>query len=205
MSIKKIGWLLGGVFLKKKRRTYATIFCQHRQTIIRGFKKKEPIIPDCTCSPIANCICHFTPRVEDIPDEHRSLLHAPQWAEIYAFGNCQSSTSAAGDRDMLGGWAAEGGERYLFESGETYKIAARCSMTVSMTFKSPEHDPLAEADDLDALGTVLESPGIVADEEILRTKDTTGHSYVLGCLNRRLLRLSCRPTVNMVLGEFTAR
>ena len=40
---------------------------------------------------------------------------------------------------------------------------------VSKTFKSAEHDPLAEADDLDALGTFLESWDI-PDEEILRMK-----------------------------------
>ena len=40
---------------------------------------------------------------------------------------------------------------------------------VSITFKSIEHDPLAEADDLDALGTFLKSWD-VTDDEVLRTK-----------------------------------
>ena len=40
---------------------------------------------------------------------------------------------------------------------------------VSTTFGSADHDPLAEADDLDGLGVFLKSSG-VSDDEILRTK-----------------------------------
>ena len=40
---------------------------------------------------------------------------------------------------------------------------------VSSTFGSADHDPLAEADDLDALGVFLNSSE-VSEEEVLRTK-----------------------------------
>ena len=44
-----------------------------------------------------------------------------------------------------------------------------CNRLYRILFKSAEHDPLAEADDLDALGTFLKSWD-VPDEEILITK-----------------------------------
>ena len=61
---------------------------------------------------------------------------------------------ARSDRDMLGGWASERSERYSRTA--KYKIELM-QQAVSKTFKSAEHDPLAEADDLDALGTFLKS------------------------------------------------
>ena len=60
------------------------------------------------------------------------------------------------DRDMLGGWAAEGSDRY--SRAAKYKIEL-IQQAVSKTFKSAEHDPLAEADDLDALGTFSKTLG----------------------------------------------
>ena len=63
---------------------------------------------------------------------------------------------ARSDRDMLGGWASEGSERYSRTA--KYKIELM-QQAVSKTFKSAEHDPLAEADDLGALGT-FKSPGM---------------------------------------------
>ena len=53
------------------------------------------------------------------------------------------------DRDMLGRWATEGSERY--SRAAKHKIECM-QQAVSVTFKSVEHDPLPEADDLDALG-----------------------------------------------------
>ena len=73
---------------------------------------------------------------------------------------------ARGERDMLGGWASEGSERYSRAAKYKIELMQQC---VSNTFKSPEHDLLAEADDLDALGTFLKSWD-VPDEEALRTK-----------------------------------
>ena len=73
---------------------------------------------------------------------------------------------ARSDRDTLGGWASEGSERYSRTA--KYKIELM-QQAVSKTFESAEHHPLAEADDLDALGTFLKSCDIL-DEEILRTK-----------------------------------
>ena len=70
------------------------------------------------------------------------------------------------DRDMLGGWSAEGSERS--SRAAKYKIAWM-RQSVSSTFKSTDLDPLAEADDIDALGVFLKSWD-VPDNEILRTK-----------------------------------
>ena len=72
-------------------------------------------------------------------------------------------------RDMFGGWASEGSERYSRTA--KYKIELM-QHAVSKTFKSLEHDPVAEADDLDALGTLSKSWD-VPDEETLRTKTKT--------------------------------
>ena len=100
-------------------------------------------------------------------------------------------------RDMLGGWASEGSER--FSRTAKYKIEL-VQQGVSKTFKSAEHDPLAEADDLDALGTFLKSWDI-PDEEILRTKthlvsrtflDVSGEDY----------SDSAAAPVDLVPGEF---
>ena len=70
------------------------------------------------------------------------------------------------DRDMLGGWAAEGSERY--SQAAKFKIGMM-QKAVSSTFGSADHDPLAEADDLDSLGVFLNSSE-VSEEEVLRTK-----------------------------------
>ena len=60
------------------------------------------------------------------------------------------------DRDILGGWYAEGSERY--SRAAKYKIAWM-QRSVSATFKSTDLDPLAEADDIDALGEFLKTSG----------------------------------------------
>ena len=70
------------------------------------------------------------------------------------------------DRDMLGGWAAEGSERY--SRAAKFKIGMM-QKAVSSTFGSADRDPLAEADDLDALGVFLNSSE-VSEEEVHRTK-----------------------------------
>ena len=70
------------------------------------------------------------------------------------------------DRDMLGGWSAEGSERY--SRAAKIKITSM-QQAVSATFRSAELDPLAEGDDIDLLGQFLKSWN-VQDDEILRTK-----------------------------------
>ena len=71
---------------------------------------------------------------------------------------------------------------------------------VSSTFKSAEHDPLAEANDLDALGTFLKSWD-VPDEEILRTKTLLVSRTFLAVPREDYSDSSAAP-VNMVPGEF---
>ena len=66
--------------------------------------------------------------------------------------------SSKSDWDILGGWSAEGSERY-----------SRAAKAVSRSFTSSDLDPLGEADDIDALGNFLKSWD-VPDKEILRVK-----------------------------------
>ena len=56
------------------------------------------------------------------------------------------------ERDILGGWSAEGSQRYTRTA--KYKIA-QMQIAVSSTFKSSEPDQLAEADDIDSLADFL--------------------------------------------------
>ena len=70
------------------------------------------------------------------------------------------------DRDMPGGWSAEGSERY--SRAAKHKISTM-QRAVSQSFMSPEPDPLAEADDIDGLGNFLKS-WEVPDQEVLRVK-----------------------------------
>ena len=52
------------------------------------------------------------------------------------------------ERDVLGGWAADGSQRYTRTA--KYKIA-QMQIAVASTFKSSDPDQLAESDDLDCL------------------------------------------------------
>ena len=104
------------------------------------------------------------------------------------------------ERDMLGGWAADGSERYSRAAKHKIEFMQRA---VSMTFKSAEHDPSAEADGLDALGTFLKSWD-VADEEILRTK-TLLLSRTFSDVPREDYSDSAAALVNLVPGEFYTR
>ena len=58
------------------------------------------------------------------------------------------------DRDFLGGWSAEGSQRYTRIA--KYKIA-QMQTAVASTFRSSETDQLAEADDIDSLADFLRS------------------------------------------------
>ena len=58
------------------------------------------------------------------------------------------------DRDILGGWAADGSQRYTRTA--KYKIA-QMQIAVASTFKNSDPDQLAESDDLDCLADFLRS------------------------------------------------
>ena len=58
------------------------------------------------------------------------------------------------ERDVLGGWAADGSQRYTRTA--KYKIA-QMKIAVASTFKSSDPDQLAESDDLDCLADFLRS------------------------------------------------
>ena len=70
------------------------------------------------------------------------------------------------DRDILGGWSAEGSERYTRTA--KYKIAQMQS-AIAATFRNPDADQLGEADDIDDLGDFL-TTWEVPEQSILRTK-----------------------------------
>ena len=58
------------------------------------------------------------------------------------------------ERDVLGGWSAEGSERY--SRAAKYKIT-NMQKPVSHSFTSADLDPLGESDEIDALGNFLKS------------------------------------------------
>ena len=58
------------------------------------------------------------------------------------------------ERDVLGGWAADGSQRYTRTA--KYKIA-QMQIAVASTFKNSDPDQLAESDDLDCLADFLKS------------------------------------------------
>ena len=58
------------------------------------------------------------------------------------------------ERDILGGWSAEGSQRYTRTA--KYKIA-QMQTAVASSFKNSEPDQLAEADDIDSLADFLRS------------------------------------------------
>ena len=61
---------------------------------------------------------------------------------------------AKSERDILGGWSAEGSQRYTRTA--KYKIA-QMQIAVASTFKNSEPDQLAEFDDIDSLADFLRS------------------------------------------------
>ena len=61
---------------------------------------------------------------------------------------------AKSERDILGGWSAEGSQRYTRTA--KYKIA-QMQIAVASTFKDSEPDQLAESDDIDSLADFLRS------------------------------------------------
>ena len=74
--------------------------------------------------------------------------------------------SSKSDWDILGGWSAEGSERY---SRAAKYNSTNVQKAASQSFTTSDLDPLGEADDIDALGNFLKS-WEVPDKEILRVK-----------------------------------
>ena len=70
------------------------------------------------------------------------------------------------DRDILGGWSAEGSER--FTRTAKFKIAQMQS-AIAATFRNPDSDQLGEARDIDDLADFLRTWEI-PEKSILRTK-----------------------------------
>ena len=70
------------------------------------------------------------------------------------------------DRDVLGGWSAEGSERYTGTA--KFKIAQMHS-AIAATFRDPDSDQLTKARDIDDLADFLRT-WEVPKKSILRTK-----------------------------------
>ena len=128
---------------KRKELTYHTAFAVQSQIVSLASYRGLRIFR----TPTSHC---YTP--------HSGRNFMPTSTAVLGFSKS--------DRDMLGGWAAEGSERY--SRAAKFKIGLM-QKAVSTTFGSADHDPLAEADDLDALGVFLNSSE-VSEEEVLRTK-----------------------------------
>ena len=78
--------------------------------------------------------------------EHSGRNFMPSAAAVLGFSKSE--------RDILGGWSAEGSQRYTRTA--KYKIT-QMQKAVSSTFRSSEPDQLAEADDIDSLADFLRS------------------------------------------------
>ena len=92
---------------------------------------------------------HYTP--------HSGRNFMPSAAAVLGF--------AKSERDILGGWSAEGSQRYTRTA--KYKIA-QMQIAVASTFKNSEPDQLAEADDIDSLADFLRS-WVVPEESVRKS------------------------------------
>ena len=131
----------------------------------RGFKKKELKYPTAFAiqTQIISLASYRGLRVFQLSTRHYYTPHSgrnlmPSATAVLGFSKS--------DRDILGGWSAEGSERY--SRAAKHKIATM-QESVATTFKNPEPDPLGEADDIDALGEFLKTWD-VPEKEVLRSK-----------------------------------
>ena len=106
----------------------------------------------------------------------RAPLYAPQWAKLHA--NSYSSFELQSIRPR----SAEGSERY--SRAAKFKITSM-KQAVSATFKSAEHDLLAEGDDIDLLGQFLKFWNVQDDSRTFTDvhrevpSETTGTDVIL--------------------------
>ena len=135
----------------------------------------------CRCYPIAG---------KDFPERTLVIIILTTVGETTCRRPPQSWDFSKSDRDMLGSWSAEGSERY--SRAAKHKIAMM-QKAVSQSFTCSDLDPLAEADDIDALEVFLKS-WEVPDQEMLRVKTLTGGQVFHRCTTRRYHRGSRFPS-----------
>ena len=131
----------------------------------RGFKTKELKYQTAFAvqTHIISTACYRGLRVFEASTGHYYTPHSgrnfmPSAASVLGFSKAE--------RDILGGWSAEGSQRYTRTA--KYKIA-QMQTAVASTFRSSELDQLAEADDIDSLGDFLRS-WEVPEESIRRSQ-----------------------------------
>ena len=117
----------------------------------RGFKTKELKYPTAFAvqTHILSTACYRGLRVFEGSTGHYYTPHSgrnfmPSAAAVLGFSKSE--------RDILGGWSAEGSQRYTRTA--KYKIE-QMQTAVASTFRNSEPDQLAEADDIDSLGDFL--------------------------------------------------
>ena len=128
---------------KTKELRYATAFAIQTQIISLASYRGSRIFESTTGS-------YYTP--------HSGRNFLPSATAVLGFSKS--------DRDVLGGWSAEGSERYTRTA--KYRIAQMQS-AVALTFQSSEADPLAGAGDIDSLGDFLRASE-VTEKSILRSQ-----------------------------------
>ena len=84
------------------------------------------------------------------------------------------------ERDILGGWSAEGSQRYTRTA--KYKIK-QMQTAVASTFRNSEPDQLAEADDIDSLGDFLRT-WEVPEDSVRRSQKMSMFALVCTDLER---------------------
>ena len=192
-------WLVTGWRLLEKEAPHLRDYLVPAPTNnFRGFKREELSYQTAFAvqSQIVSLASYRGLRIFQMSTGHN---YTPQSGRNFMPSATSVLNFARSERDMLGGWAAEGSDRY--SRAAKYKIDLM-QKTVSKTFQSTEHDPLAEADDLHALGTFLKSCDI-SDEEILRTKTLLVSRTFLD-VPREDYSDSAAATVNLIPGEHIA-
>ena len=148
LYIRRIGLSLDGLFSPKRPLYVRDYLLPAPANSFRGFKRKELTYHTAFAvqSQIVSLAACRGLRIFRTPTSHYYTPHSGR-------NFMPTSTAVLGfsksDRDMLGGWAAEGSERY--SRAAKFKIGMM-QKAVSSTFGSADHDPLAETDDLDAMG-----------------------------------------------------
>ena len=131
----------------------------------RGFKTKELKYSTAFAvqTHVISTSCYRGLRVFEGSTGHYYTPHSgrnfvPSAAAVLGFSKAE--------RDILGGWSAEGSQRYTRTA--KYKIA-QMQTAVASTFRSLEPDQLAEADDIDFLGDYLRTWEVL-EESIRRSQ-----------------------------------
>ena len=183
MSSTRIGSRLDGNFLSLKGAPHERDYLLPAPSNnFRGFKTKELRYATAfaTQSQVISLASYRGLRIFQGSTGH---YHTPHSGRNFMPSGAAALGFSKADRDVLGGWSAEGSERYTRTA--KFKIAQMQS-AIAATFRNPDVGQLGEADDVDDLGDFLRT-WEVAEKSILRTK-----KILCALVQSRILRESFR-------------